>query len=107
MSLIGTDPRHQAQGPVWTMLADAGIDLDRIDIAPDGSFVAISIDGTTSLVFGEDRGEDDSDGWSWTTYDHAEADGRRFDYVTGSDGGPDDDATCAAMLRAIRRVTGS
>jgi hypothetical protein len=83
--------------PVWDMLADGGIDLDRVSVAPDGVWNLISQD--TRIAFGPATTETGSatEGWNWTRYDR----NGDSDEITAQDWAPTDEA----LLDVLRAET--
>lgn len=64
--------RKKAKPSIWTLLADAGINIDLVSCAPDGVYSLI--DGDTWIAFGEtdtihpDSGRPPTAGWDLTLY---------------------------------------
>lgn len=80
---LSEDVLNAANTPVWDMLADGGIALDRVNVQGDGTWGLAA--GDTMICFGEARaklGSQDTKtppGWDWTKYSRIDGE---WEYVT-------------------------
>jgi hypothetical protein len=68
MSINWPGALNDPNTPTWDMLADSGIDLDLVDVKPDGTWNLIK--GDVRVAFGEAESEtgEAAEGWNWTRY---------------------------------------